>query len=267
MCTGGNVSAEFDRVIIGGISTACVSRNDLVELMLETDDADVRSHAKLLFDINGHGLAMSLFDKEYRNDLNAADIIHADGQPLVTASRLLTKSPVPERSATTDLFHDVAEAAQKSGKTFFLLGASEEIVKACAEKMLRLYPSLIIAGTRNGYFSIDEEAQVCEEINASGADIVWVGLGKPKEQAFCVRNRQRISAGWLVTCGGCFNYVTGSYARAPLWMQRTGTEWMHRMMTQPRKLLWRYVSTTPIALLLLLLRTGDQAKAGDASRA
>jgi exopolysaccharide biosynthesis WecB/TagA/CpsF family protein len=260
------VAAEIHRVIIGGISTACVSRQDLVDLMLDSSQP-AGADAKLLFDINGHGLAMSLFDKEYRDNLNEADIIHADGQPLVTASRLLTKSPVPERSATTDLFHDMADAAQKSGKTFFLLGGSDEVVKACAETMQRLYPSLIIAGTRNGYFSAAEEAAVCAEINASGADIVWVGLGKPKEQAFCVRNRDKLSAGWLVTCGGCFNYVTGSYARAPLWMQRTGTEWMHRMMTQPRKLLWRYVSTTPIALLLLLLRTGDQVKAGNASGA
>ena len=228
--------------------------------MIDSSQPTGEMNARLLFDINGHGLAMSLFDKEYRDDLNAADIIHADGQPLVTASRLLTKSPVPERSATTDLFHDMAKAAEESGKTFFLLGGSEEVVNACADTMRRLYPALIIAGVRNGYFSDADEEKVCAEINASGADIVWVGLGKPKEQAFCVRNRNRISAGWLVTCGGCFNYVTGSYARAPLWMQRTGTEWMHRMMTQPRKLLWRYVSTTPIALMLLLLRTGEQAK-------
>lgn len=256
------MAADIHRVTIGGISTACVSRKDLVDLMLVDGKSDDAESPRLLFDINGHGLAMSLFDRKYREDLNAADIIHADGQPLVTASKILTKSPVPERSATTDLFHDVAEAAQFSGKKFFLLGATQEVVAECAQKMQGLYPSLNIVGVRNGYFSGTEEADVCKEINASGADIVWVGLGKPKEQAFCVRNRERISAGWLVSCGGCFNYVTGSYARAPLWMQRTGTEWLHRMITQPRKLLWRYLSTTPIALLLLLVRTSDQIKPG-----
>ncbi|QYA03905.1 WecB/TagA/CpsF family glycosyltransferase [Rhizobium sp. B21/90] len=259
------MAADIHRVTIGGISTACVSRQDLVNIM-QGNQQPCDSTAKLLFDINGHGLAMSLFNKSYRDDLNAADIIHADGQPLVTASRWLTKSPVPERSATTDLFHDMANAAQQSGKSFFLLGGSEEVVQACAAEMRRLYPSLIIAGVRNGYFSSAEEPSVCNEINASGADIIWVGLGKPKEQAFCVRNRHRISAGWLVSCGGCFNYVTGTYGRAPLWMQRTGTEWVHRMVTQPRKLLWRYVSTTPIALLLLLLRTGDNVKTANTSR-
>jgi N-acetylglucosaminyldiphosphoundecaprenol N-acetyl-beta-D-mannosaminyltransferase len=245
----------FKKVIIGGVSTACVSRNDLVDIMLASDS--VSGASKLMFDINGQGLAMCLFDKTYRADLNAADIVHADGQPLVTASRLMTRSPVPERSATTDLFHDVAAAAQAAGKSFFLLGGSEDVVKACAETMRRLYPNLKIAGIRNGYFSQDQEADVCREINESGADIVWVGLGKPKEQSFCVRNKHRIKSGWLVTCGGCFNYVTGAYSRAPDWMQSSGTEWLHRMLTQPRKLLWRYLSTTPVALLLLLLRTSD----------
>jgi N-acetylglucosaminyldiphosphoundecaprenol N-acetyl-beta-D-mannosaminyltransferase len=216
------------------------------------------NNTKLLFDINGQGLALCLFDKVYRDNLNSADVVHADGQPLVTASRLLTRTPVPERSATTDLFHDVASAAQKSGKAFFLLGATEEVVHACADKMRKLYPGLRIVGMRNGYFTEAEEADVCAEINASGAGIVWVGLGKPKEQAFCVRNKHRLNADWLVTCGGCFNYVTGAYSRAPVWMQQTGTEWLHRMLTQPKKLFWRYLSTTPIALALLLLRTSEQ---------
>lgn len=124
-------------------------------------------------------------------------------------------------------------------------------------RMKELYPLLKIAGVRNGYFTESEEADVCREINESGADIIWVGLGKPKEQAFCVRNRERITSGWLVTCGGCFNYVTGNYPRAPEWMQRRGLEWFHRMVTQPRKLAWRYFSTTPVALYLLFARTGD----------
>jgi exopolysaccharide biosynthesis WecB/TagA/CpsF family protein len=241
-------------VIIGGIPTVRLSRQGLVDLLLDNDDTAPTS--KLLFDVNGHGLALSLFDKKYRGDLLAADFIHADGQPLVIASRFLTRSPVPERTATTDVFHDVAAAAQRQGKTFFLLGGTDEVVEACRRRMIELYPNLRIVGTRNGYFSRDEELAVCEEINESGADIVWVGLGKPKEQAFCVRNRDNLK-GWLITCGGCFNYVTGHYARAPGWMQKGGVEWIHRLLTQPRKLWWRYISTTPVALFLLLTKTSS----------
>jgi exopolysaccharide biosynthesis WecB/TagA/CpsF family protein len=243
-------------VIVGGIPTVRLSRPGLVELLLKQDSDNASMASKLLFDVNGHGLALSLFDKTYRQDLFAADVVHADGQPLVIASRFLTKSPLPERTATTDMFHDVADAAQRQGKTFFLLGGTDEVVQACRRRMIELYPDLRIVGIRSGYFSLQEEMEVCDEINESGADIVWVGLGKPKEQAFCVRNRSNLSAAWLVTCGGCFNYVTGHYARAPDWMQKGGVEWIHRLLTQPRKLWWRYVSTTPVALFLLLTRTG-----------
>jgi exopolysaccharide biosynthesis WecB/TagA/CpsF family protein len=244
-------------VIVGGIPTVRLSRLGLVELLLGKDSDNAPAASKLLFDVNGHGLALSLFDKKYRRDLLDADVIHADGQPLVIASRFLTKSPLPERTATTDVFHDVAEAAEREGKSFFLLGGTDEVVQACRRRMIELYPDLRIVGIRSGYFSLQEEMQVCEEINETGADIVWVGLGKPKEQAFCVRNRNRLTANWLVTCGGCFNYVTGHYSRAPDWMQKGGVEWIHRLLTQPRKLWWRYVSTTPIALFLLLTKTGS----------
>ncbi|OLP59285.1 glycosyl transferase [Xaviernesmea oryzae] len=200
---------------------------------------------------------MASSDKAYREDLLKADVIHADGQPLVIASRMLTRSPIPERTATTDLFHDCARAAEISGKSFYLLGGTKDVVTACAAKMQALYPRLKIVGVRDGYFSESEEEAVCRDINESGADIVWVGLGKPKEQSFCVRNRHRINKGWLVTSGGCFNYVTGHYSRAPQWMQASGMEWIHRMLTQPRKLGWRYFSTTPVALYLICARTGD----------
>lgn len=249
----------LEYVKVGGMKTACLSRQGLVRaIATEIETHKDHTPPKLLFDANGHALALAIMDRSYLDDMNKADIIHADGQPLVIASRLLTKSPIPERSATTDLFHDVARTAAADGVKFFLLGGTEEVNKACAEKMQQMYPSLDIAGRRNGYFSPDDEAKVCQEINASGANVIWVGLGKPLEQAFCVRNRDRLNAAWLITCGGCFNYVTGAYARAPDWMQKAGLEWVHRLLTEPRKLGWRYLTTTPLALILLFARTSSK---------
>lgn len=251
--------STLEHVKVGGIKTARLSRQGLVRVIAtEIETHKTQSPPKLLFDVNGHALALAIMDRSYRDDMNKADIIHADGQPLVVASRLLTNSPIPERSATTDLFHDVARSAPADGVRFFLLGGSEDVNKACAEKMQQMYPSLDIAGRRNGYFSPEDEAKVCQEINASGANVIWVGLGKPLEQAFCVRNRHRLNAAWLITCGGCFNYVTGAYARAPEWMQKAGLEWVHRLLTEPRKLGWRYLTTTPLALILLFARTSSK---------
>ena len=246
-------------VRVGGVATARLSRADMAEQMLR-DCLAARNAVvapKLVFDVNGHALALAFWNQAFRADLAAGDILHADGQAIVSASRLLTGTPIPERSATTDFLHDAATLAARSGLRFFLLGATEEVNAACEARLKTLHPGLEVVGRRNGYFAREEEAAICEAINASEADIVWVGLGKPNEQAFCVRNRDRLKAGWLITCGGCFNYVVGSYPRAPRWMQSAGLEWLHRLITNPRKLFWRYLTTNPVAILLLLTQTGS----------
>ena len=252
------MARSYNEVIVGGVKIACLSRQDLAELMTEECvDARVAADRKprLVFSANGNSIARVAVDSDFRRDYEAADIIHADGQPVVLASRLLTQAPIPERSATTDYFLDAAEEAQKSGLRFFLLGATEAVNARCAEILKQRYPGLQIVGRRNGYFAREDEAAICEEINASGADVVWVGLGVPLEQAFCVRNKHRLSAGWLVTCGGCFNFVTGDYSRAPAWMQAAGLEWLYRLAREPRRLFWRYAVTNPRAIFLMLTRT------------
>ena len=82
---------------------------------------------------------------------------------------------------------------------------------------------LRIAGRRHGYSPLRSETAICDTINASDADVLWVGLGVPLEYEFCVRNRHRLNVGWIVTCGGCFNFVTGDYARAPHGCRRAGS--------------------------------------------
>jgi N-acetylglucosaminyldiphosphoundecaprenol N-acetyl-beta-D-mannosaminyltransferase len=257
----GDTLSSFRTVTVGGVKTACVSRDALAKLMV-SDCLAARAQArgpKLVFDSNGHGLSLAATDPRYHACLEEADLIHADGQVIVTASRLLTSTPIPERSATTDMFHDAAKAARDAGLRIFLLGGSEEVNAKCADILRSSYPGLQIAGRRHGYFSDLDEATICNDINASDADVVWVGLGKPKEQEFCVRNRQRIKAGWLITCGGCFNFVTGQYSRAPGWMQKVGFEWLHRVATNPRQLFWRYLTTNPHALFLIVTRTSSEA--------
>ncbi len=253
----------YREVVVGGLKTACLSRAQMMALMVKDCLAareDSRRRPKLVFASNGHVVSLAASDAEFRRLNEFADMIHADGQPVVLASKL-TRAPIPERSATTDFFHDAAIAARESGLTFFMLGATEDVNANCAAKMREMYPGLTIIGRRNGYFSRDEEAAICAEINASGADVVWVGLGVPLEHSFCVRNKHRLKAGWIVTAGGCFNYVTGDYARAPDWMQRLGLEWLHRLCREPRRLFRRYTITNPHALFLLLTRTAA-AKAG-----
>lgn len=252
------MTRSYNQVIVGGVKIACLSRRELADLMIEdclTARAESHWRPRLVFSVNGNSIARAATDQEFRAHYEQADLIHADGQPVVLFSRLLTQAPIPERSATTDYFLDAAEAARATGLKFFLFGATEDVNSRCAEILAARYPGLEIVGRRHGYFAREDEAAICEDINATGADIVWIGLGVPLEQAFCVRNRDQLKAGWIVTCGGCFNFVTGDYARAPAWMQGAGLEWLYRLAREPRRLFWRYAVSNPRAIYLMLRRT------------
>lgn len=255
-------SKSYPEAIAGGLRIACLRRAELAALMLkECFQARANGGAmpKLVFYANGQAISLGARDTEFRRLQETADHVLADGRPVVFATRLLASPPIPEASPVTDFFHDAAAAARKTGLRFYLLGSTEEDNAACAALMQRRYPGLIIAGRRHGYFKPDEEAAICADINAADADVVWVGLGIPLQEAFCVRNRHRINAGWLVAAGGCFNYVSGRYRRAPVWMQRAALEWLHRLWCEPRRLFWRYAVTNPHALYLLLTRTSSPA--------
>ena len=250
----------YAEVLVGGIKTACLSRKDLTRKML-ADCLAARPmdnpRPQLIFAVNGHAIALAARDESFRRIHEEADLIHADGQAAVFASRLLTGTPIPERSATTDFIHDAAKAAADHGLRFYLLGATEEANEKAACALVKSYPGLQIAGRRHGYFSPLDEDDICDEINITRPDVIWLGLSVPLEYEFAVRNRSRLHAGWLVTCGGCFNFLSGSYKRAPYWMQAIGLEWLHRLCQEPRRLFWRYAVTNPLATFLLLTRTGN----------
>jgi exopolysaccharide biosynthesis WecB/TagA/CpsF family protein len=249
----------YREILVGGLRTACLSREQLTSLMVGDCLAarGGRRRPKLVFASNGHAIALAATDAHFRKYFEAANLIHADGQPVVLASKLLTNHPIPERSATTDFIHDAARSAAERGLSFFLLGATESINSRCARQLIHKYPALRITGRRDGYFQQENEPALCDAINASGADVLWVGLGVPLEYEFCMRNRHRLNAGWIVTCGGCFNFVTGDYRRAPEWMQACGLEWLYRVSREPRRLFWRYAVTNPLAAFALLTRTGS----------
>lgn len=238
---------------IGGHDVTILGRRDLGLRMVSDCRAaqmgDIRP--KLVFDVNGQGVAMKERDLAYRAAVENADYIHADGAFLVFVSKLLTSSPIVERSATTDLIHDFANLAAQHGLSFYILGGEEGINRECSERLREKYPELKIAGRHHGFFKKEEERAIIEEIKSVRPDIVWVGLGKPYEQIFSLKLRDVLSCGWIITCGGCFNYVTGHYRRAPVWLQSVGLEWFFRAFTSPR-LFKRYVTTNPLAIWIIM---------------
>jgi exopolysaccharide biosynthesis WecB/TagA/CpsF family protein len=253
----GEGSEDVHHIFVGGVKAVTASRKELTRLIVSDCIKDRRSapvnRTRLMFDVNGHAISLAARDADFEAALKTADVVHADGEWVVIASRFLSGAAISERSGTTDLIHDVIRAGLTDRLSHYLLGGSEEVNAACAERLQQIHPGIVIAGRRNGYFPMEEEHRVIAEMNAAKPDIVWIGLGKPREQLFAVSNREQIRASWTITCGGCFNFITGHYHRAPRWMQRLALEWLFRVVTTP-KLFWRYATTSPHAIWLALTR-------------
>lgn len=248
-------------VTIGGLPIAVIDRARSAQLMVDVA-LERRDSAKppLIFtSANGQVLSMCARPSRIRDAFLAADLIHADGMPLVFASRLLQTTPLPERVATTDLFHDVASVAQRRGARVFLLGAAKSVMTAAVARVQERHPDLNIVGYGGGYMRrAGDEERMIEIVNRARPDILWLGLGAPTEQLFAVRHRDRLrGVGLIKTSGGLFDFLSGKNARAPRWMQDAGLEWAYRIYLEPRRLAGRYLMTNPHALFLLFTRTGE----------
>src|SRR5262249_18844926 len=152
---------------LGGLPIAVIDRAQSAEFMINAALARRGRGDTPLYvtSANGQVLSMCASDRETHALFAAADLIHADGMPLVFASRVSSGHALRERVATTDLFHDVARRAEDAGASFYLLGATSEIIKRAVERTRERYPRLEIAGYRDGYFSADEEERIVERIN------------------------------------------------------------------------------------------------------
>ena len=251
---GRAATADVPRITIGGLRMAALDLEATADFMIEATDPDNRIGRPLhLTSANGEVLARCSTEPETERLFRGADLINADGQPLVAASKLQSWFPLPERVATTDLFHVVARKAEVLGRTFYMFGASEEENAAAVENVRNLYPNLKIVGYNHGYLRGEALRAKVEEINALAPDYLWVALGVPNEQAFVEEYTPLMTnVGVIKTSGGLFNFLSGSRSRAPEWMQRIGLEWAWRTWLEPRRLFWRYLTTNPRAFYLLV---------------
>lgn len=245
-------------VVLGGLPITVVDRAEAAQRIVEAALAHRGTGLPPQYQTsaNGQVLVMCERDPAVRDMFLAADAIHADGMPMVFVSWHASTVPLPERVATTDLVHDVMRLSAAAGIRSFLLGATAEVNEQAVANLRRTYPDVPEIAGRDGYFSEAEEEAICAEIDAFAPDVLWIGLGVPKEQAFVLRNRHRLTrVGVIKTSGGLFDFLSGRRARAPRLLQALGLEWAWRAMLEPRRLGKRYLDTNFAALRLLLTRT------------
>jgi N-acetylglucosaminyldiphosphoundecaprenol N-acetyl-beta-D-mannosaminyltransferase len=251
--TGRAATAGVPRITLGGLRLAVLDIEQTANFMIDVLVPVRRTNRPLyLTSANGEVLARCSTERMTERLFRAADLINADGQPLVTVSRFKSSTPLPERVATTDLFEVVARKAAAAGLSFYMFGADEAENAAAVARVQSMFPDLRIVGHSHGYLKGDALRAKVDEINALAPDYLWVALGVPYEQAFVEEFAARLSnVGVIKTSGGLFNFLSGSRARAPKWMQNLGLEWAWRIWLEPRRLFWRYLTTNPRALYLL----------------
>lgn len=190
-------------------------------------------------------------DEKLAHAIVNSDIINADGQAVVWASRLL-KQPLPERVAGIDLMQNLIELAYEKEYKVFLLGAKEEVVRKVAERYQQQYNNNIIAGYRNGYFDKKDEKEIVREISKSNADILFVAIPSPKKELFLNQYSSELNIPFVMGVGGSFDVISGQLSRAPEWMQKYGLEWFYRLIQEPKKMWKRYLYTNGMFLWLTL---------------
>jgi N-acetylglucosaminyldiphosphoundecaprenol N-acetyl-beta-D-mannosaminyltransferase len=189
--------------------------------------------------VNVDKLLKARRDPELRRIINRCDLVNADGMPVVWASRLLG-TPLKERVAGIDLFEAlVARAAEKGWRPYFL-GAREEIVQRVAGLYRARYPTLDIAGHRNGYWNREDDEAVATAIREARADLLFVAISSPRKEEFLARWQGHMRVPFAMGVGGSFDVVAGLTSRAPVWMQKSGLEWFYRFLQEPRRMFRRY---------------------------
>jgi N-acetylglucosaminyldiphosphoundecaprenol N-acetyl-beta-D-mannosaminyltransferase len=189
-------------------------------------------------------------DERLRRIVEESDLVTADGQSLVWASRLLG-APLPGRVAGIDLMCELLALADRRGYRVYLLGARQSALDAAVAHVSARYPGLTLAGARNGYFTEAEAGMVAEDIARARPDMLFVGMSSPFKEYFLDRFGDTMQIPVMMGVGGAIDVLAGVTARAPRPVQRLGLEWLFRLLQEPRRLGRRYLVTNSLFLALL----------------
>ena len=192
-----------------------------------------------LMGVNADKLNAASKDPFLKKIINSCGIVNADGISVVYASKFL-KNPLPERVAGIDLMYELLEIANEMNYSIYLLGATQEVIEKTVCVLKQDFRNLNIVGYRNGYFSDEVWLNISNELLALNPDMVFVGITSPtKEYLIEFLQKQGVKSVFMGV-GGSFDVVSGKITRAPIWMQKIGLEWLHRVIKEPKRLFKRY---------------------------
>jgi len=204
---------------------------------------------------NAHSVVTASRDSKFQSVLSQADLVMADGAPVAWMLRRLG-FPMQQRINGPDLMWRYCEEASHSGQLIYLFGSTPETMGRLTARLVAAFPGLRIGGAWSPPFrplTMQEDAQCVTAINASGAHMVFVSLGCPKQEHWMAEHRGQIHA-VMIGVGAAFDFHSGAIPRAPRWMQDVGLEWMHRLISEPWRLWKRYLITNTVFVLKAALQ-------------
>ena len=233
-----------------GVQVSKVNYDEAIDCMMQAAKQEkpgiVACHAV-------HAIVTASCDPELRSQVNDFAMITPDGQPVRWGLNLLHRAGLTDRVYGPELTRRVCHAAAREGVSIYLYGGTPEILELLQTNFRKEVPNLVIAGAEAPPFrklTEEENEAACTRINQSGAGVVMIGLGCPKQDFFAAHNRDRINCVQLLV-GAAFDFHAGVKPMAPKWMQNWGLEWLFRLLCEPRRLWQRYLVTNSIYLLRL----------------
>ena len=202
-------------------------------------------------------------DPLLRRDVMQSDVITADGMGIVWGARLLGLR-LPGRVTGVDLMERLMALCAEHGYRPFILGAREDVLGKAVARLQARYPGLVVAGMRHGYFTEADEPAIVEQIRASKADCLFIAISSPKKERFSGAYFPDLGVPFVMGVGGAVDVIAGLTRRAPVWMQKSGLEWLYRLLQEPRRLWWRYARTNTLFAWIVLkaLIGGHAARTG-----
>jgi N-acetylglucosaminyldiphosphoundecaprenol N-acetyl-beta-D-mannosaminyltransferase len=248
----------FSRVDLDGTGFDPVTEDEVVAIVRAALE---RGEGGRIITPNVDVLRPAQVDAGVRAYLDEADLVVADGMPLVWASRL-SGAPLPERVAGSSLIWSLSAGLGRDGRSAYVIGGvpagpdGVDGATRAASRLAAASPGLRVAGALCPEYGFEHDAAgfaaSCRRVAELRPDVVYVGLGFPKQEQVITRLREILPRAWFLGCGAAVNFVAGDVERAPVWMQRTGLEWAHRLGVEPRRLAGRYLRhDAPYALRLL----------------
>lgn len=221
-----------ERIKICDVPLDCVDMKSAVDYI---DSVITHGNKCSVFALNPEKVIFANRNNELKGILSNAGLLIPDGIGVVLAAKLQGVK-IKERVPGCELAIQLCELAEKNDYSVFLLGAKEETNLLAAEKLIEKYPGLKISGRRNGYFTDEQDSEVVTKINESGAHIVLVALGSPKQEKWVEKHQHEINANILQGVGGTLDVIAGNVKRAPVLWRATHLEWLYRLLSQPQRI-------------------------------